>query len=667
LANAWDCQSDEPYDVILCDFTFPSSDEEAKLLSKEWFSKVHSLLTPNGVACVNAVSPQKTPDAFWCVVNSIRAARMNPLPMRVCIPSFRDLGYGVWGFILASPNPLHLSELRTLESPVETRQADISKLWRGARFARAERLKARAVPANTFNNPVLMPMLLNPERVGKEEPFPDIEDLINAIPIQHPSHTREMIRTLAEQVAGTLRSIDLKRLVDEILALGHRLSDRLRLEIEKLKEFLRTNFSLGSQWREWSTKLFATLIIVLTLANSLAPENAFAKGHAGLGHASMSRGSFGRSGEFSHLGSAEPGALTGTGFRSSSFGHGSGPVDIYGYRYAPRVYTYIDPYYGGGYYYGGGGYYGGSGYYGGNQNQQQQQQQPPMQPHNPAFVADDDMVVMENGDVVVTLSDDAFLVAKKGTLTLMSQQAGPLLPMATDSAMFQRMTMNLQGQRLTAQLETKSREEWLQWTGWTASMFPSVREDKLEVKNLQELQTRLDTAIQGMGAPAAGRTITAARDATELFVGCYITNNTTVVFDQPDGTKLTLNGDNLIDASGTAHKAPAALKKAVASIITKMIKEINGDIASYDSDIRQDQSDLVSAQSDLQQYQNDALTYGGSDQVDYGTDEISASDAVDRTNSDISSLTKDINDAQAAKAKGQQDLARMQAVLKDIS
>ncbi|HEY3781695.1 MAG TPA: hypothetical protein VGL56_11455 [Fimbriimonadaceae bacterium] len=668
LANAWDWQSEEPYDVVLCDFTFPSSDEEAKLLSKEWFSKVHGLLTPNGVACINAVSPQKTPEAFWCVVNSIRAARMNPLPMRICIPSFRELGYGVWGFVLASPNPLRLSELRVLESPVETRQADISKLWRGARFARAERLKARSIPPNTCNAPVLMQLLLNPESVGQEGPLPDIEDLINAIPIQHPSHTREMIQTLAEQVAGTLKSIDLRRLVDEILALGHRLSDRLRFEIEKLKEFLRTNFSLGSSWREWSTKLFATLIIVLTLANSLAPENAFAKGHAGLGHSSMSRGSFSRTGEFSHVAAPQVGTVTGTGFRSSTFGGRNGPVDIYGYRYAPRVYSYIDPYYGGGYYYGNGGYYGGYGYGGSqNQQQQQQQQQPPMQSHDPAFVADDDMMVMDNGDVVVTLSDDAFLVAKKGTMTLMSQKAGPLMPVATDSAMFQRMSLSLEGQRLTAQLEAKSREEWLQWTGWTASMFSSVREDRLEVKNLKELQTRLETAISGMGAPASGAAITPDKDATELFVGAYILNNNTVVFDQPDGKRLTLNGDNLIDATGATHKAPTALKQAVVSIINKLAKEINGDMASYDSDIRQDQSDLNSSHSDLQQYQYYASTYGGGYQVDYGTDEISADDAVSRTQADIDSLTKDSDEALGAKTKAQQDLVRMQTVLKDIS
>jgi hypothetical protein len=227
--------------------------------------------------------------------------------------------------------------------------------------------------------------------------------------------------------------------------------------------------------------------------------------------------------------------------------------------------------------------------------------------------------------------------------------------------------MSLQGQRATAQLEANSREDWLSWTGWTASMFPSVREDKLEVKNLQNLQAKLDTAIQGLGAPASGSAITVDKDTTELFVGCYIMPDNTVTFDQPEGKKVVLKDDILIDASGASHPAPAALKQAVVSVIKKLVKEINGDLASYDSDMKQDASDLAAARSDLQQYQNDASMWGGGDQVDYGTDEISADDAVSRTQSDIDSLTKDSDEALGAKTKAQQDLARMQAVLSAFS
>src|SRR5207248_4808305 len=45
----------------------------------------------------------------------------------------------------------------------------------------------------------------------------------------------------------------------------------------------------------WGYRLFALLLLVLTLANGIAPDNAFAKGAHGLGHASMSRG-------YSHFG-----------------------------------------------------------------------------------------------------------------------------------------------------------------------------------------------------------------------------------------------------------------------------------------------------------------------------------------------------------------------------
>jgi len=664
IGNAWDWVGAAPYDLVVCDFTVPTTDEEAALLGQEWFERVGGMLSDTGIAVFNAVSPEKSKAAFWCVVNSVKAAKLHALPYRACVPSFRAMGYGTWGFVLASRAPLLLSDLRVQNCPVECRQTDVTRIWRGARFSRAERMNAKSIPVNCAADPCLMRLLLDPrpQRSETDEEVFDLESLIEAIPLSHPSHTREMIRSLTEQVAGAVRTVDLKRLVEEIWKRAERLSVRLRLEIQRLREFLKTHFTLDLGWHSWSAKLFATLIIVLTIANTISPDNAFAKGSFGLGHASFSRGSFGRAGGFSHLGEAEHGVVTGPGFRSSSIS-GGGPVDIYGYRYAPRVYRYYD--YGPGYGYWGGNY---GGYYGqGYSNQQQGGAQQEPQDHKPLFVADDDVMVLDNGDVIITVSDDSFLLARNGTLSLVSQKNGPLMPMYPDGDLFGNLASSLKGQQATARLAEESRNDWLSWTGWTASMFDSVRQDKIEAKNLGDLQQKLGKAIQGLGEGKPKFEALPA-GATELFVGCYTyTDNAAnvIVFINPEAQKIVMSASTVTDAAGKTHDVPPALATTMRSILNKLAKELSNDLVSYDKDIAQDHSDLAASNNDLTQY-NDLYTSNGYDptySVDYGTDEIGVQDAIDRTQNDINSINIDITQLQAQKGKATQDLANVQNML----
>ena len=137
------------YDVIVCDFTVPRTQEQARVFTREWFEMLAARLAPAGIMAINGVSPQTTPEAFWCLDRTVHAARLSTLPYRVCIPSFRDHGYGAWAFILAARRPLPATVLRTLECPVETRLADMAQLWRGARFRRTERQAARRAPVHS--------------------------------------------------------------------------------------------------------------------------------------------------------------------------------------------------------------------------------------------------------------------------------------------------------------------------------------------------------------------------------------------------------------------------------------------------------------------------------------------------------------------------------------
>lgn len=101
------------YDAVLCDFTVPRREEDCRVYSVEWYDLLRQALTPNGLLALNALSPEATPEAFWCVNRTVRAARLYPQPYRVCLPSFRAQGYGTWAFLLAGPN-LRRRDLATL-------------------------------------------------------------------------------------------------------------------------------------------------------------------------------------------------------------------------------------------------------------------------------------------------------------------------------------------------------------------------------------------------------------------------------------------------------------------------------------------------------------------------------------------------------------------------
>ncbi len=91
------------YDLIICDLTVPADLEGARFHTIEWYERLGKLAGECGLLAVNGVSPWATARAFWSIFNSMVAANLNVLPLKVQIPSFARLGYGPdWSFYLAS-------------------------------------------------------------------------------------------------------------------------------------------------------------------------------------------------------------------------------------------------------------------------------------------------------------------------------------------------------------------------------------------------------------------------------------------------------------------------------------------------------------------------------------------------------------------------------------
>jgi spermidine synthase len=87
-----------PFDAVVVDLPDPNNFSLGKLYTRSFYRLVASRLRPDGVGVVQSTSPYLSPRAFWCVIRTLDAAGMHPVPYHAHVPSFGD-----WGFALMSP------------------------------------------------------------------------------------------------------------------------------------------------------------------------------------------------------------------------------------------------------------------------------------------------------------------------------------------------------------------------------------------------------------------------------------------------------------------------------------------------------------------------------------------------------------------------------------
>jgi spermidine synthase len=91
----------EPWDIIVVDLPDPNNLSLGKLYTREFYRLLRAALAPDGVAVVQATSPYLSAQAFWCIVATLDAADLYPVPYHAHVPSFGD-----WGFALAARSPI---------------------------------------------------------------------------------------------------------------------------------------------------------------------------------------------------------------------------------------------------------------------------------------------------------------------------------------------------------------------------------------------------------------------------------------------------------------------------------------------------------------------------------------------------------------------------------
>lgn len=108
-----------PWDIVIVDLPDPNNLSLGKLYTVAFYRLVRAVLADDGVAVVQSTSPHLSPNAYWCVVATLDAAELHPLPYHAHVPSFGD-----WGFNLVAKQPLVVPQQLSDELAGEQRFLD---------------------------------------------------------------------------------------------------------------------------------------------------------------------------------------------------------------------------------------------------------------------------------------------------------------------------------------------------------------------------------------------------------------------------------------------------------------------------------------------------------------------------------------------------------------
>ena len=96
-AGKWIETNKEQFDLIFVDLPDPSNFALGKLYSVPMYRQLARHLNDTGFVVIQSTSPYFAPNAYWCIVETLKAANFHTWPYHAYVPSF-----GEWGYVLAS-------------------------------------------------------------------------------------------------------------------------------------------------------------------------------------------------------------------------------------------------------------------------------------------------------------------------------------------------------------------------------------------------------------------------------------------------------------------------------------------------------------------------------------------------------------------------------------
>jgi len=140
------------FDVIIVDLPDPNNSALARLYSKEFYKIIHKKLAKTGIMVTQATSPYFSPEAYWCINNSIKEAGFKySKPYHSYVPSFGD-----WGFILGSNIQIHEDKIK-LSIPTKFLDNETIKNL----FSIPKDIKRENIKPSTLNKPEILKYYLD--------------------------------------------------------------------------------------------------------------------------------------------------------------------------------------------------------------------------------------------------------------------------------------------------------------------------------------------------------------------------------------------------------------------------------------------------------------------------------------------------------------------------
>jgi spermidine synthase len=99
-AFPWLDENRDSFDFIVVDFPDPTNYSLGKLYTTAFYRLMAKHLSAQGLAVVQSTSPLFARQSYWCIVETLKQARLRTYPYHVYVPSF-----GEWGFVLAGASP----------------------------------------------------------------------------------------------------------------------------------------------------------------------------------------------------------------------------------------------------------------------------------------------------------------------------------------------------------------------------------------------------------------------------------------------------------------------------------------------------------------------------------------------------------------------------------
>lgn len=150
-AMTWIETTTTAWDVVIVDFPDPNNFALGKLYTKRFYRLLRSKIAPGAVVAIQATSPLFARYAYWCVVQTVRAAGFAVAPYHVTVPSF-----GEWGFVLATAGSGDLAPPTQIRPAVASELRFLSDASLAALFSFPADMGPVEVEINQLDNQALV-------------------------------------------------------------------------------------------------------------------------------------------------------------------------------------------------------------------------------------------------------------------------------------------------------------------------------------------------------------------------------------------------------------------------------------------------------------------------------------------------------------------------------